>query len=294
MKAEAIMKIAVVGMGGIGSTFAAQLARAGHDVTAIARGKRLAQLQEHGGVLTAQGPVVPLTISGALDRTVPWDLVLVSVLAHQVQPLLPTLAASAAKQIMFMFNTFEPLQPLRDAVGSERFAFGFPSILARVDAQGRLESSIQRHGLRTTVTERALADVFSAAGIPSVVSTQMESWLRSHAAAVVPMMLASTVATQRRRGITWREAMDVAAVMTETFALVRTLGFAVVPSAHSAIDRFPPAAKAALLWSVTRNATVRASGAAGIAEARQLSEAMLAAAISGMPQLERLRLAAGV
>ena len=36
------MKIAVLGPGGIGSTFAFKLAQAGHAVTVVARGKRLA------------------------------------------------------------------------------------------------------------------------------------------------------------------------------------------------------------------------------------------------------------
>lgn len=42
------VKIAVSGPGGIGSTFAFQLARAGHEVTVVARTKRLAQLQRDG------------------------------------------------------------------------------------------------------------------------------------------------------------------------------------------------------------------------------------------------------
>jgi 2-dehydropantoate 2-reductase len=266
-----------------------QLARAGHEVSVVARNKRLLQLQELGGIQCADGTVDRVGVLAALDQAAPWDLALVSVLAHQVEPLLPALKGSAAKRIMFMFNTFEPLQPLRDAVGHERFAFGFPSILARVDAQGRLESSIQRHGLRTTVTDQSLADTFSAAGIPSVVSTQMEGWLRSHAAAVVPMMLASNVAQQRHAGITWREAVALADVMEEAFALVRKLGFDVVPTAHSVIARLPATAKAALLWSATRSPTVRASGAAAVVEARHLVDALLAAAPSGWSELERLR-----
>lgn len=281
------MKVAIIGAGGIGSTFAVQLARAEHEVYVVARGKRFLQLQEHGGVRTAAGEVVRVAVSDALDEAAPWDLVLVSVLAHQVAPLMAALEKSAAKRIMFMFNTFEPLAPLRAAVGAERFAFGFPAILARVDAEGRLESSIKRHGLQTTVTDQALADLFSAAGVPSVVSTQMEDWLRSHVAAVVPVMLASSVAHERRAGITWQEAVTLAGVMDESFGLVRALGFDVVPAAHKMIGHLPPAAKAALLWSATRNEAVRASGAAGLVEARHLIAAMLAAAPSGMPQLER-------
>ena len=48
------MKLAILGTGGIGSTFAFHLARAGHDVTVIARGKRLEQLRATGGELLAK------------------------------------------------------------------------------------------------------------------------------------------------------------------------------------------------------------------------------------------------
>jgi hypothetical protein len=60
-------------------------------------------------------------------------------------------------------------------------------------------------------------------------------------------------------------------------------------SSSSAPSRLPPTATAALLWSATRNETVRSSGAAAIVEARHLVDAMLAAAPSGWPELERLR-----
>src|SRR6478735_4539884 len=127
------MKIAVLGPGGIGTTFAFQLARAGHDVTVIGRGKRLAELQREKAVVTSSGERAAVEVRDALEATTPWDLVLVSVLAHQVSAVLPALAASAAKTVMFMFNTFEPLARLSEAVGASRFAFGFPAILATVD-----------------------------------------------------------------------------------------------------------------------------------------------------------------
>ena len=121
------MKIAVIGPGGIGSTFAFQLARAGHEVTVVARGKRLEQLQRDQAVITRDGQRATVRVTSVLDETTPWDLLLVTVLASQVDALLPALRASAARQVMFMFNTFEPLGRLRDAVGAARFAFGFPA-----------------------------------------------------------------------------------------------------------------------------------------------------------------------
>ncbi|PCC74935.1 2-dehydropantoate 2-reductase [Nannocystis exedens] len=103
------MKIAVIGPGGIGSTFASQLARAGHEVTVVARTKRLAQLQRDGAIVTAKGERAAVQVSAALDPSVAYELVLVTVLASQVDAVLPALRASAAKSVMFMFNTKQAL-----------------------------------------------------------------------------------------------------------------------------------------------------------------------------------------
>ncbi|WP_437912961.1 2-dehydropantoate 2-reductase N-terminal domain-containing protein [Sorangium sp. So ce302] len=155
------MKIAIVGPGGIGSTFAVQLARAGNKVTVIARGKRLEQLQRDHAIVSAAGDRAEVQVSAALDTSAAWDLVLVTVLAHQVDAVLPALAASAARAVMFTFNTFESLDRLRIAVGSARFAFGFPAILATLD-DGKLTSKIVTRGMVTTVTDAAWAKVFPA------------------------------------------------------------------------------------------------------------------------------------
>ena len=88
---------------------------------------RLEQLQREEGILLATGERAAVQVSAALDPTTPWDLVLVTVLAPQVSAVLPALQDSAAKTILFMFNTFEPLDPQREAVGPSRFAFGFPA-----------------------------------------------------------------------------------------------------------------------------------------------------------------------
>ena len=73
------------------------------------------------------------SVADQLPTDVDFDLVLVTVLAHQVAPLLPRLVESRGRTVMFMFNTFEPLGRLRDAVGAARFAFGFPAILAGLE-----------------------------------------------------------------------------------------------------------------------------------------------------------------
>lgn len=282
------MKITVIGPGGIGSTFALKLARAGHEVTVVARGKRLEQLQRDGAIVTDSGERAAVRVSAALDETTAWDLVLVTVLVSQVDAVLPALARSAAKAVMFMFNTFEPFDRLRDAVGAARFTFGFPAILASLD-DGRLTTQIITRGLVTTVTDASWAKVFTDAGIPAVVHADMESWLRTHAAMVVPVMITSVLSHTRKAGVTWTEAMDLARAMEEGLHLVRKLGNTLTPELMEKLSRLPVRVVATLLWTLSRVPAIRKAGAAGYGEPRTLIDAMSAAAPGQTPALLAVR-----
>ena len=66
---EEEMQIAIIGPGGIGSTFAFRLSRAGHDVTVIARGRRLEQLRGDGAIVTADGQRAGIRVAAVLDES---------------------------------------------------------------------------------------------------------------------------------------------------------------------------------------------------------------------------------
>ena len=286
------MKIAIVGPGAIGSTLAFHLARAGHDVTVVARGTRLAYLEKERAIVTTAGERAPVAVSAALDTTVPWDLALVTVLESQVDAVLPALRDSAAKQVMFMFNTFAPLDRLRDAVGAHRFVFGFPAIAATLH-EGRLQFQVIPRTLAalqiTIVTDPAWAETFSRAGIATDPQPAMHDWLRTHAALVVPMMLTADRAYRRGAGLSWEEARELASVMTEGFALVRSLGNRLTPSNIGAFSRLPLPALTLLIWSFSRNRMLTALGVQGTGEARTLIDAMVAAAPERTPRLQAVR-----
>ena len=194
-------RIAVVGVGRIGSTFAFQLARQGqHDVTAIARpdSARLGQLRRDGGIVNVEGERAEVRVSDTLDEQVPYDLVLVTLLARQVGAVLPSLQRSAARWVLFMFNCFEP-ERLRDAVGAGRCSFGMPFVQANLDADGKLRASIGAGGQKTKLSRQDWVDVFVAAGLPAVLEPEMLLWLRCH----VPLCVAFesvSVAGMRRGG----------------------------------------------------------------------------------------------
>jgi 2-dehydropantoate 2-reductase len=282
------MNIAIIGPGAIGSTFASHLARAGHEVTVVARGQRLEQLQRDGAVIHADGTRVAVRVSATLASGVAYDLVLVTVLAHQVDTLLPTLGTCAAQTVMFMFNTFAPLTKFREAVGASRFAFGFPSVLGTLE-EGRLNAQVQRRGMLTTVTDERWRHVFSDAGIPSVVHQDMESWLRTHAAVFVPFMIATVLAFRRGAGVRWTEASQLARAMAEAVALVRHLGNGITPSNMKIVGTLPPLVVATVLWITTRVPALRRLGALGTREPLALIEAMDAAAPGRIPTLLAVR-----
>ena len=280
------MQMAIVGTGAIGSVLAYQLAGAGHEVTVVARGARLSQLQRDGAIVLASGERAAVTVRPALDTSVAYDLVIVTVLAPQVGAVLPALRASAARTVMFMFNTFEPLDPLRDAVGAERFVFGFPGGIFALLLGGRVRPQI-RGG--TTVGDAAWAKVFSDAGIPTVVEADMFSWLRSHAAMVAPLMAIGTVVAQRGAGISWREAGRYAAAMKAGFRVVRELGNVVTPSSLGTLSRLPVALITGILWAMSRTRMLRDLGMLGAAEPRMLIDMMTAAAPGKTGELLAIR-----
>lgn len=143
-QASPTLRVAVIGMGSIGSAFSFQLARTGgHQITAVARpgSLRIKQLRRDSGIVNTKGERVELQVTDSLKEQVPYDLVLVTLLAHQVETVVPALQRSAAKAILFMFNNFEPEQ-LRDEVGTDRCSFGMPFIQARLDEDGKLNAKI--------------------------------------------------------------------------------------------------------------------------------------------------------
>jgi 2-dehydropantoate 2-reductase len=66
------MRIAIVGPGAIGSTFAIQLSETGHDVTVIARGTRLEQLRHVGAIVTVEDDHAAVHVSSEFDTTAGW------------------------------------------------------------------------------------------------------------------------------------------------------------------------------------------------------------------------------
>ena len=88
------MKIAVVGLGAIGGLLAGRLARAGHTVSALARGETLARVRANGLQLDSAGASlsVPLTVTDDAASLGVHELVVIAVKAPALAAAAPAMA----------------------------------------------------------------------------------------------------------------------------------------------------------------------------------------------------------
>ncbi|KAH7383275.1 ketopantoate reductase PanE/ApbA-domain-containing protein [Pyrenochaeta sp. MPI-SDFR-AT-0127] len=262
-------KIAIVGAGAVGSTWAVHLARAGHDVTVVARGSRLARIQEDGNAIVSKGKEKDTTtnktlvsVATALDPKETWDLVFVSILAHQLDKALIAILAAChpSTHILFFFNTFASLESYRQAIGAERCLSGFPNVWASIEKDGTLLYSFPS---KSVVSDETWTAIFIDAGIPCTLEKDMESWLRAHAAAQVGFLSVIVPTGALDRGAKWAEAYHGACVAHEAFALVRKLGNQIIPTFVGILASLPIFLLASLYWFGSRVPTVRKRAQAG-------------------------------
>lgn len=135
------MRILVLGSGGVGGYFGAQLARHGHTVHFVARGAHLQALREHG--LRVDSPLAPVHLQPVSASPEPGDLADADVVlfcpklwdvkaaAAQLQPAL------AAHTLVIPFqNGVESPGWVADVVGPSRVAIGVAQIASTIGAPG--------------------------------------------------------------------------------------------------------------------------------------------------------------
>ena len=89
------MKVCVVGAGAIGGYMAVRIAKAGHDVSVIARGPHLAAIRTHGLKLVEADQELVATNLSATDNICelgPQDVVLLALKAHQIEAVVDDLS----------------------------------------------------------------------------------------------------------------------------------------------------------------------------------------------------------
>jgi 2-dehydropantoate 2-reductase len=244
-------RILVVGAGVNGSVCAVALHVAGCDVTVLARGKRLEELQNCGIEIEdpLKGTRTVLQIR-VVDHLAPEDIyeyILVIVRKNQVRDLLPLLAQNQSPSVVFMVNTASGPDEWIAALGAKRVMLGF------VFAGGRREGSLVRamRGRHRTpfgeangaITERLtkLVSILNHAGLKAKAISDMPDWLATHAAMVAPLAMlllkhgCDTYSLARSR----EEMGRLADALRETLAVLRANGRRIVPHSAVLVDVLP-------------------------------------------------------
>ena len=304
------MKILVYGAGNIGSLYAALLKEAGRDVSMLARGRRLADIREHGLELEEATSGAQVTTSvRTIDRYDPeeaYDLVLVVLPRDRIAEALPILAANRhAPSVMFFGNNAAGARELTEALGAERVLLGFPGAAA-VSHEHRLRYVIlSAREQPTTIGELdgtrsaridAIAHAFEVAGFPVSVCPNMDAWLKTHAVEISPTASALYMAGTdvRRLARTPDALLLMLRAIREGYAILAAHGIPVTPRSHAVFRWLPEP----LLLFVMRRATQSETASLKIGHALEARHEMgtiaeeirtLAAAASvPTPALDRL------
>jgi 2-dehydropantoate 2-reductase len=280
-----VMKLLVYGAGVTGSLFSARLHEAGHDVSLLARGERLAALRRHG-VQLAEGDSpavrrVPVPVVEHPDAG--YDLIAVFVRAHQVDAVLESLAGLEA-DVLFALNWVAGPEPLGAVIGRERVLLSFPTDAGTMDGADfmtrRVPMPVGEPDGRATPRLERIVRAFRTAGINAKAEPRMDAWLKTHAAFAVPLGQAVLAA-----GGPVALAADPGAVRAMIRLMRQNLAampVPPVPRGFAALQTVPEGLLAAMLRRFLRGPTAAHSGlnnatpAAEAAELEQTAEQMRA------------------
>ncbi|MER7232273.1 2-dehydropantoate 2-reductase N-terminal domain-containing protein [Streptomyces olivaceus] len=281
------MKLLVYGAGVCGSLFAAHIHEAGHDVSLLARGGRLAALRRHGVQLSeGDSPAVRRVPVPVVERPGgEYDLITVFVRTHQVDAVQESLAGVSG-DVLFLLNWAAGPEPLGKVIGDERVLLGFPMSGGTRDGDAiryrrssfltrRVAMPVGEPDGRTTPRLERIVETFRTAGINARAEPRMDAWLRTHAAFEVPLGQAvhaagGPVALADDPGA----VRDMLRLMRENLAAA---GAPPVPRAFTALRTLPEGLLVAVLRRFLKSPTAVHSGLndrspAAVAELERLTE----------------------
>ena len=253
------MRVLVFGAGPLGSLMALRLQEAGHDVSLLARGRRLEDLKEHGVVLVdeetgaRETAHVPLVERFTADDD--YDLVMVVMRKNQADEALPTLAANErVPTFLFMMNNAEGPGRLVEALGRERVLLGFPlpggsreGHLVRivpVDERRTYTLPLGEVDGRTRARTRAVAEMLaSMRGYDVRIRDDMDAWLKYHAAVTIlalgPAVCAAGIDMERLARTRDLLVLSLRAIKEAFRGLRRELGVRPAPRTFRLLELLP-------------------------------------------------------
>jgi 2-dehydropantoate 2-reductase len=247
--AEGGARILVYGAGPLGSLFAGLLQQGGNDVSLLARGRRLADLREHGvilhNVISHEETATRVRVVEELAPEDSYDLVLVIMRKNHALQILPTLAANNhTPNVLFLMNNAAGPDQLTEALGRERVLIGFPGcagyreghvmhVLTGSDEDPASVPFGELGGQVTWRTRQVGRWLDSAPGLQAEIRTDMDAWLKYHVALLFPSLAPalSMCGVDNYRMARTRDGIVLALrAIREGFAVLKSLGLRPTPA----------------------------------------------------------------
>ncbi len=245
-------KILVYGAGVIGSIYAVCFARAGFEVTVVARGDRLDAIRSGGlrirHVFLNEEERAEVACVESPGPGLEYDLALVVVRGPQIMGVLSDLARiRCASPVVVIGNNFKGHVEQEALVGKSRFVLGFGAfggyrddgVIAYLDGRTPKRPEAAKRNPTTLGTVSAEVEpafsraigLFSRAELPTVRNPDMTAWLMCHAALVFPLAGAIYAAGGgQERTCRTRDALVLGVrACRECFRSLRRLGVALEP-----------------------------------------------------------------
>jgi len=134
------MKFAILGSGAVGGYYGARLARAGNDVTFVARGAHLAAMRERGLEIRSQlgDFVIKAQVADDTSRVAPVDVVLVSVKAYDNPTAIPLIEPllGPSTSVLTVQNGVDSVSDVAAIAGDARTLGGATYIATALESPG--------------------------------------------------------------------------------------------------------------------------------------------------------------
>jgi 2-dehydropantoate 2-reductase len=251
------MNIAIIGTGGVGGYFGAKLAKAGFNVTFLARGKHLEAIQSNG--LTVKSILGDFRVDkvravSSIPEIEMVDLAIVCVKAWQIKEIRTELKSILHNDsiVIPLQNGVLAFQELGEVIDSKNIVSGLCRIISKIEMPGVINHlgvtpTIvfgERNGQLTGRIER-LKEVFDKAEIKSQLSTDIEAevWKKFISICVSGLLAITKTTYGELRTIKETRELMIE-LINEVYELSQKEGISIPPDfidkTVSFIDSFPP------------------------------------------------------
>ena len=174
------MKIAILGTGGVGGYFGALLARAGHEVTFIARGPHLLAIKKNGlSIKSPHGDFVirPASVTDSPKDVGVVDYVIVAVKHYQLPGAISGIPPliDQGTTIVPLLNGIDAHEHIIQVVGPQPVIGGYCTLVSMIEAPGIIRHETQLHrveigelnGVKTERVEN-LVQAWKSSGVEAI------------------------------------------------------------------------------------------------------------------------------